>query len=196
MVSLQNFLKGTILIQRLLLFCLFPIIALSHPHVFVDVGYDVKIKPNYTQIDISWTLDEMNSQMLLFDFGIFSGSDITQEKIDFIEKEYFSNLAKFDYYSFISFNGKTIEIPPPTNFRVSVDDHKLSYHFTLKPKLDATYGELKIGSFDAENLLALDIISAKTNVSTTIENMKIDQQIAFENKDYFVVDVLIIRMNS
>jgi len=156
--------------KRLLLFIFFPIMAIAHPHVFIDVVYDVKIKPNCTQIDISWTLDEMNSQMLLFDFGIFSNKDITQEKIDFIEKEYFSKLAEFDYFSFISFNGKTIEIPTPTNFRVSVDNHKLSYHFTIKPKIDATKGELKIGSFDAENLLAFDIAGEKTHVTAAIDN--------------------------
>jgi len=182
--------------KRLLLFIFLPIIAIAHPHIFIDVAYDIKIKPNYTQIDISWTLDEMNSQMLLFDFKIFSNKDITQEKVDFIEREYFSKLAQYNYFSFISFNGKTVEIPPPTNFKVSVENHRLSYHFTIKPKIEATQGELKIGSFDAENFLAFDIVHDKTNVTAAIENLQIDTEITYENKDYYVVDVLIIRMHS
>lgn len=182
--------------KRLFLFLYLSVFAFAHPHVFVDVGYEVKIKPHHTEVNISWTLDAMNSQMLLFDFGIFSDEDITKEKIDFIEKEYFSKLSPYDYYTFITHNATDVDIPTPQNFGVSLDDNRLTYHFTLNVDIDATNGELKIGSFDAENLLALDIINAKTTVSTTEENLDFNTQIAFEDKDYFVVDVLIIKAQS
>ncbi|MDQ1325639.1 MAG: hypothetical protein QG564_763 [Campylobacterota bacterium] len=180
--------------MRIFIFiCLVATLSIAHPHVFVDVSYNVMIKKNATKIDVSWTFDEMNSQMLLFDFGIMRSQDITQKKIDSIKKEYFQPLKEFDFYTFVSLDEKPVSIPQPQNFLVSVDNNRLTYHFTLMPKIDATKGELKIGSFDAENLLALDIISDKTDVSTTVENLHLDKQITFEDKDDFVVDVLIIR---
>lgn len=182
--------------MRIFIFiCLAATLSIAHPHVFIDVSYNVTIKEDVTKIDVSWTFDEMNSQMLLFDFGITRSQDITQKKIDFIKKEYFQPLKEFDFYIFISLDEKPVIIPQPQNFSVSVDNNRLTYHFTLMPKIDAAKGELKIGSFDAENLLALDIISDKTDVSTTVENLHLDKQVTFEDKDDFVVDVLIIRAN-
>lgn len=77
--------------MRIFIFiCLAATLSIAHPHVFIDVSYNVTIKEDVTKIDVSWTFDEMNSQMLLFDFGITRSQDITQKKIDFIKKRVFS----------------------------------------------------------------------------------------------------------
>ncbi|KAE9534665.1 DUF1007 family protein [Ursidibacter arcticus] len=114
-----------------LLFSLFSISTLAHPHSFLDMKNKVLIKGDkLTGFEMSWILDEITSAELIYE--VKSAEDqkaalnkITEElNISAIQSHYFSELYTENNEP-IKFKAK------PVNPRAEIKDNRLVYHFEL-----------------------------------------------------------------
>ncbi len=165
----------------------------SHPHVFVDVKFDITISKDQSKIDVFWYFDEMTSSLLLMDFDQNRNNKLEKEEIDFLKQESFDNLKEFNYYISSHQKNKKLKFSQPQNFTAYMEGVKLVYKFSISTNIDLSAKELKIGCFDEENLTSFNL-SEDTKVKTdhkSIELSSVDSKL--EDKDYYIADMLIVK---
>jgi ABC-type uncharacterized transport system substrate-binding protein len=165
----------------------------SHPHVFIDVKFDIAINQNSSDIDVFWYFDEMTSNLLLMDFDQNRNNKLEKEEIAFLKQESFDNLKEFNYYISPHQKNKKLKFSEPQNFTAYIEGAKLVYKFSISTNIDLSIKELKIGCFDEENLTSFHLsedIKIKIN-HENIDLSSVDSKL--EDKDYYIADMLIVK---
>ncbi|QOG12827.1 DUF1007 family protein [Arcobacter sp. FWKO B] len=174
-------------------FLLTTIFVYAHPHVFVDVKFDIKIEDDEANIDVYWYFDEMTSQLILMDFDRNRNGKLDESEIKYIEKEAFSHLVDFEYYTFAYQNGSQLTLSKPTNFTVYIEKFKVVYKFNLTTKIDLSKKNLKIGSFDDDMGMAFGL-DKNTKVATNNQNIKLSSISSIrEDMDFYIAHMLLIK---
>ena len=94
-----------------LLVLLLPIICFGHPHLFANVGLEIKALDNkINSIKISWQFDDMTSQMLLMDYDKNRDKKFDKEESLRFKTDTFDKLKEYGYYTHIKIDGKKIDI--------------------------------------------------------------------------------------
>lgn len=178
----------------LLLLSFLSSLLLAHPHVFVDVGFDVTLQKKSADIDVSWTFDAMTSQMIIMDFDTDHNGKIDPQELPLLKQEAFDHLENVQYYTYVAQGKKRIPTPAPAGFKLVQKGDRVIYKFTISPKIDPAEKELRIGCFDEENIMALDIMDDKVAVKSTVAGIKPQKKIVIEDHDYYAAEIIVIRM--
>lgn len=126
----------------------------AHPHTFIDVYPTFFIEDNATTlIKFEWVLDDMSSTMLIMDLDINANGIIDTSENAYIEKEYFSSLDEYEYYTYITVANKKIQFPQPNNFQATIHNNKLSYSFEIT--VNAKLQDIAIEFGDSSSFVAM-----------------------------------------
>jgi len=176
------------------LFCsiIFISYCFGHPHVFVDTKFDISIEKNTLQAYAYWYFDEMTSQVMLMDFDKNKNNKIDSNELLIIKKEAFEHLKELNYYTFIYQNKKNLSLSQPTDFSCFLTDKRIGFKFKVTTIFDPSKNNLKIGSFDMDNLTAFQMDrNSKINLQNkTLQNLNL--QYVTEDYDYYVAEMLLL----
>lgn len=88
----------------------------SHPHVFVEAGFEVVLEKEKAHVRVLWQFDEMTSMMLLMDFDTNGDGILDAKEVAFLKEHAFDHLEPFGYYTVIGKKGKKRHLPPSLFF--------------------------------------------------------------------------------
>lgn len=132
-----------------LLITIFASTLLAHPHTFIEILPTISAKnTTIEKIHIKWRLDEMTSQLLVMEFDQNMNGKIDKKELIYIKENFFDSLEKYNYYSYIKINNKSVPTKPK-NFKASIEKQMfVIYEFDLI--LNANKNDLQIDFSDDE----------------------------------------------
>lgn len=114
-----------------LLFSLFSLAAIAHPHSFLDIKNNVLIKNGQLQgFEMTWILDEITSAELIYEIQSSKSANAAKTKIteelnkSAVDNHYFSELYD-ENDAPLKFKAS------PTQPRIEIKDNRVFYSFTL-----------------------------------------------------------------
>lgn len=138
-------------ILAILFFALQPDTVFSHPHVFIDNSIKIVFgKEGLAGFEVMWIFDEMFSSMLIHDFDKNMNGKFEAAEIEQVKNGAFSNLKKFQYFTYIKINGKPFRVQFVKGFSATIEEDKVSYHFFVPCHVRAicSFKEVKISIYD------------------------------------------------
>lgn len=110
----------------------FPSTVFSHPHVFIVHRYVAVFDgKGLAGIRVNWRFDEFFSNMILEDYDKNQNKWLETQEVKTIEKEAFSYLANYDYFTFIHVNQKPFKVKFVRDFKAFIHKDKLVYEFFI-----------------------------------------------------------------
>lgn len=139
-------------------------------------------------IRVKWDFDEMFSSMIAGDYDSNHSGKLEPSEIALIRKEAFSNLAKYDYFTFITLNEKPFKVATVTNFTATLLEGKLSYEFFVPCEWKATTDlqEIRLAQYDPTYYSSVEFGKADPVVIKTEADIDAHFQIAKNmNESYY-----------
>jgi len=141
----------------------------SHPHTFIEVYPNIKIKNNFiTNIKFIWKLDEMTSSMMIMEFDGNANGKIDSSEQEHIYKNYFISLSDYNFYTEITIDGKIQKFPKPEKFTSFIENNRLCYSFEINGKFDKNKTYFDFGDTDFFIAMILKKSFVKINDVTPI----------------------------
>jgi ABC-type uncharacterized transport system substrate-binding protein len=134
-----------------LLAALVPLPAVAHPHVFIDHSITLVFEGgDLAAVRFSWTFDEMYSSLLRADY-VKSKGPLTPEDVRELEKNAFSNLESYDYFTVLRVDDKLVKFSKVKDFTARLVGARINYTFTVPVKPDTPgRGTVVAAVFDPE----------------------------------------------
>lgn len=97
-----------------------------------------------------WAFDEMFSHMIIHDFDKNRNGRFEPAEVKEVKKGAFSNLRKFNYFTHVKINSKSIEVKFVKDFNAKIVKNRVIYHFFVPCHIKATssFKEIRIGIYD------------------------------------------------
>ena len=128
----RHFKWRIVLGSALLLMMLGTASSWAHPHVFAETYLTICFDQNgLAAIKVRWHFDEMFSAMMAEDFDQDRNGRFSPEEVKLIEKEAFSNLVNYGYFTHIWIDGRKFKIKWVKDFNASLQQGSLVYSFTI-----------------------------------------------------------------
>ena len=132
----------------------------AHPHVFVDAGLTVHTtQTGVESIGVSWTMDEMTSQLFLMDFDANGNGAFEPDEVAALTQESFNHLSDYGYFLRLFTDGREIPISvKAAGFMPTIENHRLVYRFELPQKIPLPLGaKMTIQVADEEGYMAMTL---------------------------------------
>ena len=171
-----------------LLILLFPILSLSHPHLFIDTKLNFAIKKNkIDKLHVSWVFDDMNSQILMMDYDTNRDKKLNRKETQRFKKIYFDKLSKKKPFTHIKVDGKKIALAKQMSvFKIEYKKNLFIINFTVDFKKIKQMKSIDIGFWDEENYTAFSMDPEYIKFKGETLKTELD----FYEADLFVADVL------
>jgi len=126
--------------------------AEAHPHVWIDCALTLEfVHGQVVALGEEWSIDESESALILRDIvGEKPVKSLDHEAVAKLEKNAFSNLANYDYFTHVYAAGAKVGVRPVTDFKARLAGAKLVYDFTatLDRPVDLAAGPASFGVYD------------------------------------------------
>jgi ABC-type uncharacterized transport system substrate-binding protein len=176
----------------LLYFVVFGSYCFAHPHVFAYTKFDISIEKNILQATLSWSFDDMTSQLMLMDYDTNKNNAIDPNELKILKKEAFDQLKEFHYYTFAYQGNKPLPLSEPKNFQCFVSGKSIVYKFKVTTTFDVSKNNLKIGSFDTDNLTAFQIDTKSKIILQNKSLQNLSLKYIIEDNDYYAAEMLLL----
>lgn len=136
--------------------------AAAHPHVWITMRSDVLVSPDGTVTGIRhhWSFDDMFSTFALQGVESKEKGKYTREELAPLAKVNVESLKEYDYFTYVTADGKTIDLSEPTSdYWLDYADSILTLNFTLPVKKPVKAKELKVDIYDPS--IFIDFVFAK-----------------------------------
>lgn len=136
-----------------------PVAAYAHPHVFAEASLEVVASNdgNVSELRNVWRFDELFSSSVLMDFDTNTDLKLDHDELLEIANTIRTSLADYDYFTFITRDGKPVEIGKPEQFHVDYQDNQLLVFFSVSPKTSLqAAGKLTFGVYDPTFYTSID----------------------------------------
>lgn len=136
-----------------------PMPALAHPHVFAEARLEVAVAADGTieALKHVWRFDDLFSSTVLLEFDANGDLELDHQELETVAAVVHESLAEFDYFQFVTADGKDIEMAAPARFMALFEDRQLVLFFESRPseplKLD---GKIDFGIYDPTFFTAID----------------------------------------
>ncbi len=128
-----------------------PMAADAHPHVFIDARVTFQFSDSELEgFWVEWFFDEMFTGMLVLDFGIPRGGQLTGEQVRAIRDGAFANLRFYDYFTYVVTDSGRHAVETIEEFDAFFRDHRIVYRFFVpfrKPLRNAA-SDLRVQMYD------------------------------------------------
>lgn len=149
-----------------------PLPALAHPHVFAEASLQVTVAPDGTvrQLGHVWRFDDLFSSTVLFEFDMNKDLELDEAELEEVAGVVHGSLAEFDYFQFVTADGKEVRMKPPERFIATFDDNVLTIMFSSEPEqpLRLAGARLGFGVYDPTFYTAIDFYEDEMMM---VENM-------------------------
>ncbi len=158
-------------IKNFSLFCLFFNFLFAHPHTFIEVYPNIKVKDNkIIEIHFKWKIDEMTSSMLIMEFDQNGDGKISKKENTFIYNNYFTQLKDYNFYTDIQIKNKVQKFPKTKNFKATIENNKICYSFDVEKIYNSKDTKFNFGDTDFFVAMILKkefvkVVGAKAKVS-------------------------------
>ena len=133
-------------------FIVFAILSLSlyaHPHMFIDTRLAFEIAgERLERLEITWYFDPLFTASIRGDFDEDGNGSFDEYETCQIREYAFSNLANYDYFTFVMTGGKTYVPQNIENFDAFMEDSQLVYRFSVPFSLPITGNRLSVAIYD------------------------------------------------
>ncbi|WP_320198141.1 DUF1007 family protein [Agrobacterium sp. rho-13.3] len=139
--------------------CLAPMTAFAHPHIFAEARMEIieGADGNLEEVRNIWRFDEMFSASVVLDYDKNSDAKLDKEELAEIGNTVHESLAEFSYYTFITQNGKPVDLGKPDAIHVDYKDNQILMFFSMKPQKPLPIkGLLSFGAWDPTMYTAID----------------------------------------
>ena len=107
-------------------------VAFSHPHVFFENALTLVFdQQGLAGIQVKWVFDEFFSSMIAGDYDQNHNNKLEDSEITRIQKEAFTNLSNYGYFTFIRIQGKPFKVEYVRDFSAALAGGKLIYEFWI-----------------------------------------------------------------
>jgi ABC-type uncharacterized transport system substrate-binding protein len=158
-----------------------PLMALSHPHLFLENCLTVVFdQEGLAGIQVRWVFDEFFSSMIAGDYDRNRNNRLEGSEIGMIEKEAFANLINFDYFTFIKIEGRPFKVKYIRDFSAALAGGKLIYEFVIPchVKASSTFKELIISQYDPTYYTLVVFAKDQPVKVQNVSNFEINYRIA------------------
>ena len=121
----------------------------AHPHMFIDT--QMRIDLDHTRLEgleITWYFDPLFTASILGDFDEDKNGRFDAGETEEIRQYAFSNLANFDYFTFVMTGGGTYTPQGIENFSAFLDGSQLVYRFYAPFNLELKEKRLAVAIYD------------------------------------------------
>lgn len=133
--------------------------ALTHPHVFAEANLEIVIAEDGTVETLRhvWRFDDLFSSTVLIEFDMNADLELDVEELENVGQVIHESLAEFDYFQFVTLDGREIEMLPPERILADFQDSQLIVLFESRPaqKLQLA-GTTGFGVYDPTFYTAID----------------------------------------
>ena len=126
-------------------------VSYTHPHVFIHNTLEIVFDhQGLAGVRVKWVFDEFFSSMIADEFDRNHNSKLEKSETIALRKGAFSNLVKFNYFSFIKINGKAFAVEYVKGFSASLAGGNLMYSFVIPCHVKGTtaFKEFVISQYD------------------------------------------------
>lgn len=133
--------------------------ASAHPHVFAEANLEIVVDAdsNVEALRHVWRFDDLFSSTVLIEFDMNADLEMDISELEAVGAVIHESLAEFDYFQFVTLDGRDIEMLPPDQIIADFQDSQLIILFESRPaqplKLAGTAG---FGVYDPTFYTALD----------------------------------------
>jgi len=144
--------------------------AWAHPHVFAEASLEIVVDGNgdVEALRHLWRFDDLFSSTVLIEFDMNADLELDMQELETVASVIHESLAEFDYFQFVTLDGREIKMQPPERMIADFQDSQLIVLFESRPaqplKLAGTAG---FGVYDPTFYTAIDFYDdASLTVST------------------------------
>jgi ABC-type uncharacterized transport system substrate-binding protein len=134
--------------------------ASVHPHVFAEARLEVTVGPGETVGSLRhvWRFDEVfSSGEVLLAFDANQDLNLDNAELEAAGATFHQSLAEFDYFQFMTIDGKDVELAAPEQLMVTFEDGQMIVLFESKPSVPVKLsGTIGFGVYDPSFYIAID----------------------------------------
>jgi ABC-type uncharacterized transport system substrate-binding protein len=134
--------------------------AAAHPHVWINDVTTFQFKDRQlVAIHQHWEFDEIFSSFVIQQHDKDGNHQFSKTENAAVEKQAFSNLHDYGYFTHVRVDGKKVELDKVENFQATIKKDVLIYDFILKlPKpVDVASHRFAVGVYDPEYYVEVDL---------------------------------------
>ena len=104
--------------------------AYAHPHMFIDTKLEVRLSGDrLAGLEITWFFDPMFTASIVNDWDENGNGSFSSSEVELVYENAFSNLADFNYFTYVSTGNTTRSPSAVEEFTVFMDGQTLVYRF-------------------------------------------------------------------
>ena len=117
--------------------------------MFIDTRLEVRLSGDRLDgLEITWYFDPMFTASVVNDWDENGNGSFSEREVDLIYENAFSNLADFDYFTYISTGNTTLSPGSATEFTVFMDGQTLVYRFFVPFDMQVCDGCFSVAIYD------------------------------------------------
>lgn len=123
--------------------------AYAHPHMFIDTKLEVRLSGDRLDgLEITWFFDPMFTASIVNDWDVNGNGSFSPSEVELVYENAFSNLADFDYFTFVSTGNTTLSPSTVEEFTVFMDGQTLVYRFYTPFDITVRDGSFSVAIYD------------------------------------------------
>jgi ABC-type uncharacterized transport system substrate-binding protein len=133
--------------------------ARVHPHVFAEATLEVTVdqQNRVESLGHVWRFDDLFSSTVLLEFDKNSDLVLDEAELEDVANVVHGSLADFDYFQFVSADGKDVRMLPPEKMTAAYENDQLMILFESKPAEPLPLaGKVAFGVYDPSFYTAID----------------------------------------
>ena len=121
----------------------------AHPHMFIDTQLEIRLDGDRLDgLQITWFFDPMFTASILYDYDSNGNGSFSESEVYAIYQNAFSNLADFDYFTYVS-SGSTTQSPRSVEeFSAFMEGQTLGYRFIVPIDIPVCDGSFSVAIYD------------------------------------------------
>lgn len=132
--------------------------AAAHPHVFAEASLEIVIDSGkVSALRHVWRFDDLFSATVLFEFDMNRDLVLDHEELEIVAEVIHESLAEFDYFQFVTLDGRDVPMRAPERMFANYEDQQLVVMFESRPVEPFTVsGVADFGVYDPTFYTAID----------------------------------------
>lgn len=133
--------------------------SLAHPHIFAEASLEVAVNADGSVEALRhvWRFDDLFSSTVLIEFDANANLTLDASELETVGEVIHESLAEFDYFQFVSDDGKEVKMQPPDRIVALFEDSQLIIVFESRPVENLQLaGTLDFGVYDPTFYTAID----------------------------------------
>lgn len=148
-------------VRLAMLVAVLPADATAHPHIFAEARLDVVVSPAGDLVSLRhlWRFDDAFSSTVLMEFDKNGDLKFDSAELDAVARTVKDSIAEFDFFQFVTANGKDVAMAPPERLVADFQDNQFIIMFESKPSAELKLaGTVDVGVYDPTFYTAIDYV--------------------------------------